>query len=312
MNAHSMDLRERVAAAIDRKEGSQRQIAQRFAVSVSFVTRLLQHRKKTGRLEPTEHHAHRPYALDYADRTRLRTLVQEHPDATLEEYIAMGPFHCHPSTLWRTLRRMGMTRKRKTLHAAERDRPDVKAKRARYRSKARMTDAKRLVFLDETGLNTSMTTAYGWAQRGERVVGQVPISWSTTTLVAAIGLAGVAGAMSLPGAINTETFGTFVRDVLAPALHAGDLVVADNLKAHDSTEARQALRQVGAELWHLPPYSSDYNPIEEMWSKIKQRVRRAGARTREDLYRAITEALHGVTRKDIAGWFRHSGLYAFS
>jgi transposase len=312
MNAHSMDLRERVAAAVDRKEGSQRQIAKRFAVPLSFVVRLLQHRKKTGSLEPIQHHAHRPCALDYADRARLRTLVQEHPDATLEEYVAMGPFHCNPSTLWRTLRRMGMTRKRKTLHAAERDRPDVKAKRAHYRSKARMTDAKRLVFLDETGLNTSMTTRYGWAPRGERVEDDVPTSWSTTTLVAAINLDGVAGSQSLPGAMTSEKFGTFIRDVLAPALHEGDLVVADNLSAHNSVEARKALHQVKAKLWHLPPYSSDYNPIEEMWSKVKQCVRRAGARTREDLYRAITEALHGVTRQDIAGWFRHSGLYAFS
>jgi transposase len=311
MNAHSMDLRERVVAAIDRKEGSQRQVAKRFAVSLSFVVRLLQHRRETGSLEPTEHHAHRPYALDAADRVRLRGLVREHPDATLEEYVAMGSFDCDPSTLWRTLWRMGLTRKRKTLHASERDRPDVKAKRARYRSKARMTDAERLVFLDETGLTTSMTTAYGWAPRGERVVGKVPTAWATTTLVAAIDADGVAGAMVLPGAITYETFGTFVRDVLAPALHEGDLVVADNLRAHDSAEAREALCRVGAKLWHLPPYSSDYNPIEEMWSKIKQHVRRAGARTREDLYRAITEALHGVTRKDIAGWFRHSGLYAF-
>lgn len=312
MNAHSMDLRERVAAAVDRHEGSQREIARRFAVSSSFVVRLLQHRRETGGLEPTLHHAHRPYALDYAARWRLRQLVREHPDATLEQYVAMGRFDCDPSTLWRTLRRMGLTRKRKTLHASERDRPDVKAKRARYRSKARMTDASRLVFLDETGLTTTMTTAYGWAPRGERVEGKVPTSWSTTTLVAAIDLNGVAGAMAKPGAINRESFGTFVRDVLAPALHEGDLVVADNLKAHDSATAREALRRVGAELWHLPPYSSDYNPIEEMWSKVKQRVRRLGPRTREDLYRALAGALQRVTRNDIAGWFRHSGLYAFS
>jgi transposase len=175
-----------------------------------------------------------------------------------------------------------------------------------------MTDAKRLVFLDETGLNTSMTTAYGWAPRGARVEGRVPTSWSTTTLVAAIGLTGVAGSMTLPGALTCVTFGRFVREVLAPTLHTGDLVVADNLKAHDSAEAREALRAVGAKLWHLPPYSSDYNPIEEMWSKLKGRVRRAGARTREEPYRAITDALHRVTREDIAGWFRHSGLYAFS
>jgi transposase len=75
------------------------------------------------------------------------------------------------------------------------------------------------------------------------------------------------------------------------------MVVADNLSAHNPVEARKALHQVKAKLWHLPPYSSDYNPIEEMWSKVKQCVRRAGARTREDLYRAITEALHGVTRR---------------
>ena len=310
MKTHTMELRERVAAAVDGKEASQREVARRFGVSLSFVVRLLQHRRATGGLEPSPHGGGKPRALDYLARLRLRELVREHSDATLEEFARLGGFDCHPATISRALRRMGPTRKKKTPRAAERDRPDVKAKRARYRREAREMDAQRLYFLDETGLTTTMAAAYGWAHRGQRVVAAVPTSWTTTTLISAIGLDGVAASMALPGAIDEAAFGAFVRDVLAPRLPEGALVLADNLAAHDSATAREALRAVGAELLNLPPYSSDYNPIEEMWSKVKQAVRRAGARTRERLYEALAEALQAVTTDDIAGWFRHSGLYA--
>jgi len=310
MKAYSLDLRERVAAAVDGKQGSQRAIARRFGVSLSFVVRLLQHRRETGGLEPTVHHAHRPYALDAQARLKLRELVRKHPDATLEQYVEMGGFDCDPSTIWRTLRRMGLTRKKKTRRASERDRPDVRAKRTRFRGEARMMDAKRLYFLDETSLTTTMTTAYGWAPRGERVVESVPTSWTATTLISAIGLDGVAASMALPGALDERAFATFIEDVLAPALPDGAIVLADNLSAHNSATARAALRKAGAVLLNLPPYSSDYNPIEEMWSKLKQRIRRAKARTIAQLYDAMAEALQSITPKDIEGWFRHSGLYA--
>jgi transposase len=310
MNPISMDLRRRIAAAVDAEEGSQREIAERFGVSESSIFRLLQHRRKTGGLEPSPHGGGRSSSLDADDRGRLAELVGKQPDATLQKLKTFGGFDCTLTTVWRTLRRMGLTRKKKTLHASERDRPDVQRKRARYRRKVRKIEPKRLVFLDETGVATTMTPAYGWAPRGERAVGAIPKSWKSTTLIAAVALDGVFAPLAFPGALDATAFGVYVEEVPAPLLRPGDVVVFDNLSAHDDAAAAMAIKRAGAEILRLPPYSSDYNPIEEMWSKLKHRLRQAAARTTERLHQALADAFNQITTTDSAGWFRHSGLYA--
>lgn len=307
---YSSDLRERVVGAVDRGEGSQREIARRFGVSLSFVVRMLQRRRSSGGLEPRPHGGGAGFKLSVDDRIRLFGLVREHPDATLKRLKEMGGFDCTLTTLWRTLRRCGWTRKKKSLHADERDRPEVKGSRRKFRRKAKRLDAKRLIFLDETGVDASMTPTRGWAPRGRRVEGSAPKSWATTTVVSAIGLDGVRGSLAFPGAMDEPTFQTYVHDVLAPHLHPGDLVVMDNLRVHDSPAARAAIEKAGAREVRLPPYSPDYNPIEEMWSKLKALLRQAAARTTPALYQAIADALDHITTKDIRGWIQHSGLYA--
>jgi transposase len=299
-----------VVGAVDRGEGSQREIARRFGVSLSFVVRMLQRRRSGGGLEPKPHGGGAGFKLGVDDRIRLFGLVRKHPDATLEQIKGLGGFDCTLVTIWRTLRRYGWTRKRKSLHAAERDRPEVKEARRKFRRKARRLDARRLIFLDEAGIDTSMTPTRAWAPRGRRAEGSAPKSWSTTTVVSAMGLDGVRGSIAFAGAMDEPAFRTYVEDVLAPNLHPGDLVVMDNLRVHDSQAAEAAIERAGAREIRLPPYSPDYNPIEEMWSKIKGRLRRAAARTTPALHQALADALDQVTAKDIAGWFRHSGLYA--
>jgi transposase len=305
-----MDLRQRVVAAVDAKEGSQREIAERFGVSGSFIVRLLQHRRKTGGLEPSPHGGGRSPSLDADARRRLAAMVRKRPDATLQRLKTFGGFDCTLTTLWRSLRRMGLTRKKKTLRASERDRPDVQKKRARYRRKVRKIEPKRLVFLDETGLATTMTLGYGWAPRGERVVGAVPTTWKSTTLIAAVALDGAFAPLAFPGALDRTAFQVYVEEVLAPLLRPGDVVVFDNLTAHDDATAARAIKRAAAEVLRLPPYSSDYNPIEEMWSKLKHRLSQAAARTTERLHQALSDAFDHITTTDVAGWFRHSGLYA--
>lgn len=310
MKTHTMELRQRIVAAIDAKEGSQREIARRYGVSGSFIVRLLQHRRATGGLEPSPHGGGRSFALDADAQRRLAAMVDERPDATLQQLKDFGGFDCTLTTLWRTLRRMGLTRKKKTLHASERDRPDVQKKRARYRRKVRRIEPKRLVFLDETGIATTMTLGYGWGPRGERVVGAIPTTWKSTTLIAAVALDGAFAPLAFPGALDKTAFQVYVEEVLAPLLRPGDVVVFDNLAAHDDAAAALAIKRAGAEVLRLPPYSSDYNPIEEMWSKLKHRLRQAAARTTERLHQALSDAFEHITTTDVAGWFRHSGLYA--
>jgi transposase len=309
MGPYSIDLRERVAAAIDQGQ-SQRQVARLFGVSLSFVTRLIKRRRQEGTLAPKPHGGGRQPALDFRQWVRLARLISEQPDATLKQLKQRGGFTCTLTTLWRALRRFKLTFKKKTLHPSERNEPRVQAKRRRYRAKVGQIKPKRLVFVDETGVNTSMTRSHAWAPRGERAGGSVPTSWSATTVIAALGLDGVKAPLVFSGATDTTAFQEYVDQVLATELKPGDVVVFDNLKAHLAPGVEESIKKAKATVLPLPPYSSDYNPIEELWSKFKGKLRGIGARTKENLYQAVGEALDQVTVKDILGWFNHSGVYA--
>lgn len=310
MGPYSNDLRERVAAAVDHHEGSQRQIARRFRVSLSFIVRLLQRRREAGTLQPKPHGGGTPPALSPDDRQRLFALDREQPDATLEQLRQRGGFRCSLKTLWKALQQKGLTRKKKSLHADERDRPDVQKKRRSFRRKVKRIEPKRLVFVDETGVTTAMTPAYARAPRGQRAVGSAPASWETVTVIAALGLDGVRAPMAFPGSTDAAAFRTYVERVLVPELRAGDVVIFDNLKPHLASGVAEAIASAGATVLPLPPYSPDYTPIEEMYSKVKTYLRQAAARATSRLYDAVGEALRRVTTQDIVGWFQHAGLCA--
>src|SRR3954471_15597695 len=186
MRPYSTDLRERVAAAVDHGEGSQREIASRFRVSLSFIVRLLQRRRDADTLEPKPHGGGPPPVLGPDDHRRLDALIGEQPDATLEQLKRRGGFACSLKTLWLALRRRGPTLKKKSLHADERDRPDVRTKRRSFRRKVKRIEPERLVFVDETGVTTAMTPTHARAPRGERAYASAPGSWESVTLTAAL------------------------------------------------------------------------------------------------------------------------------
>lgn len=310
MNPYSMDLRERVAAAVDLHAGSQRQIARRFRVSLSFITRLLRTRRRTGSLAPKPHGGGHPPALDRAGRVRLRRLVRKQPDATLEELAGRVGVRCSRMAIFRTLRKLEITRKKKSLHAQERDTPRVRRKRRAFRKEVATLDPASLVFVDETGANTAMTRTYGRAPRGQRVKGSVPGHWKSVTLIAGLRLSGVVAPLAFEGATDTPAFEGYVAQALAPQLCPGEVVIWDNLKPHQAAEARRAVEGTGAILMALPPYSPDLTPIEEMWSKVKGGLRSAAARTTEAVYDAMGAALRAVCPEDILGWFKSCGLCA--
>lgn len=169
-------------------------------------------------------------------------------------------------------------------------------------------DPTRLVFLDESGTSTAMTRRYGRAPRGQRVDAAVPHGhWKVLTLTAAVRLGGVGGCLVLDGATDAMVFETYAERVLAPTLRPGDLVILDNLPAYKHGPATAAIRAAGAEVRFLPPYSPDLNPIEKMFSKVKEALRAAAARTVDGLVDAIGAALRAVTDRDISGWFRSCG-----
>lgn len=169
-------------------------------------------------------------------------------------------------------------------------------------------DLDRLVFLDESGAKTNMTPLHGRALRGERVVDHAPYGhWCTTTMIGAVGLRGVCAAMVVDAPTDAAVFETFIEQLLVPTLRSGDVVVMDNLAAHKGPAVREAIEAVGAEVLFLPPYSPDFNPIESMWSKVKQFLRRAATRTFDTLVAAIGDALRSVTLDDCRGFFTGCG-----
>jgi transposase len=153
-----------------------------------------------------------------------------------------------------------------------------------------------------------MTRLRGRALRGQRVVAAVPHGhWKTTTLIAALDSRGMRCAMVLDGAVNQLAFEAFVGNVLAPTLRPGDLVILDNLSSHKGPRVEQLIRAAQAELVYLPPYSPDFNPIENAFSKIKQTLRSLGLRVMAELWNAIQPVLDRITSSDAAGFFRHCG-----
>ncbi len=165
------------------------------------------------------------------------------------------------------------------------------------------------MFVDESGFNTSMTRLRARAPRGRRAYGKVPRNrGKNTTLIASITLEGGMGeSVAIEGATDAEVFEAYVERFLAPSLEEGRVVVLDGLGAHRTDRVRELVEAKGAELVFLPSYSPDLNPIEEAFSKIKQLVRKAGARTREALVETLARALAAVTLEDVAGWFAHAG-----
>jgi transposase len=154
----------------------------------------------------------------------------------------------------------------------------------------------------------SLTPLYARAPRGQRARGRVPRTRGpNTTLLAALTLQGRGPAVTLEGALDTLTFTAYVEQVLAPTLRPEDSVVLDNLSAHQSRRARQAVEARGAQLWFRPAYSPDFSPIEEAFAKQKARPRRAEARTREALEAALGQALEAITPQDARGLFGHCG-----
>jgi transposase len=193
---------------------------------------------------------------------------------------------------------------KKTLGATERD----EEARSAFRERLRGVDASRLVFVDESSTNVALTPRYGRAPKGWRAHGKAPRNWGkNVTLISSVTLSGLGPSMSIEGSSDTDSFGLYMREVLAPRLEAGQIVLMDNLSVHTSGWVRELIEERGCELWLLPSYSPDLNPIEEAFSKVKGLLRKAKARTLEALFGATAGALAAVSASDARGYFEHCG-----
>ena len=194
------------------------------------------------------------------------------------------------------------------MRAAEQDRPDVASKRRQWRGWQRFMDPARFVFLDETGTATNMTRRYGRSRCGTRLVAAVPHGhWRTTTFIAGLRQTGIVAPLVLDGPMTGTAFRAYVEQFLAPVLDPGDVVVLDNLAAHKVHGVRQAIAAAGASILYLPPYSPDLNPIEQLFAKLKTLLRKAAARTRDDLWSTIGRLLEICPLPECSNYLRHCG-----
>ena len=197
---------------------------------------------------------------------------------------------------------------KKTLHAAEQDRPDVAAARAKLKAEQPSLDAPRLVFIDETAVTTKMVRHYGRSPRGKRLVAKVPHGhWKTMTLVAGLRIDSLTAPYVVDGAMDGATFLAYVEQVVAPTLRKGDIVFMDNLRTHKVYGVRQAIEAVAATLRYLPAYSPDLNPIEQAFAKLKAALREGAARTVKALCKLIGKLVKAFAPEQCANYFRHAG-----
>jgi transposase len=197
---------------------------------------------------------------------------------------------------------------KKSLFAAEQDRPDVAWRRARWKKYQHRLDPRRLVFIDETWAKTNMTRRHGRCARGARLVAKMPHGrWRTLTFLAALRHDRIEAPCVIDGPINGLSFLAYVDQVLLPTLSAGDIVVMDNLGSHKRQAIRRLIRTAGAKLFFLPPYSPDLNPIEQAFAKLKTLLRKADERTIEATWRRIGALLDCFTPAECANYLINSG-----
>jgi transposase len=198
-----------------------------------------------------------------------------------------------------------MEPKKRSLGAAERDEFLRSTWRLLF---AEEVDARRLVFVDEMGANVSLSPLYAYSRKGERAFGSAPRNWGkNVTLLASITREGLGPCLAVEGSTTREVFETYLECVLAPTLKPGQMVLMDNLSAHKGGRVKEIIEGRGCELLYLPPYSPDFNPIEQAFSKVKGLMRRAEARTRQSLIEAMGLALSAVSTRDVRGFFGHCG-----
>ncbi|MEM9070129.1 MAG: IS630 family transposase [Myxococcota bacterium] len=201
-----------------------------------------------------------------------------------------------------------MDAQKKTPVAYEREREDVALRRREFTEQQPQLEAGRLIFVDESGFRLGSPPRHGWAPRGEDSPGrEVHGKWETITMIGAMALDGFRGFMTIDSGTSNDVFRAFVVHELVPNLRPGDIVVMDNLSAHKNVETRRLIENAGASVVYTPPYSPEFNPIEEAWAKLKDIIRRVQTRTRETFDAAVATALDQINQADILAWVRHAG-----
>jgi transposase len=306
---YSDDLRERVVAAIESGD-TREEVAELYNMALSTVGGFIKRKRETGSVSPDKFGGYKTFSLE-PHTDLVRELVAQQPDRTLAELrdrLAKEQVTVSQSAISRFLHHINLTFKKKSVHAAEQDRPDVAAARRALRKQQQTLDPKKLVFIDETAATTKMTRLYGRAAQGQRVVDKVPHGhWKTTTFICGLRYNRVTAPFVLDGPMDGPHFLAYVEQILAPTLKKGEIVFLDNVSTHKVDGVEEAIKARGARAVFLPAYSPDLNPIEQLFARLKSFLRKMKARTVEKLWNAIASFLKEVSEDECTAYLANSG-----
>lgn len=309
MQAYSAEMR-RDVLDMDREGMPTHEIAIELNVCKSWVRRVKQEYRETGKTAPATTRTKSRFTDEHADW--LRNQVDAQPDIYLRELrvLAIDELGREVSlmTLCRALKAVELTSKKKTLIAAEQEREDVASARHAWKQEQANIDPETLVFLDETWAKTNMTRTYGRSLIGTRLIESIPHArWETTTFLGAMRSSGFIAPLCVDGPINGAIFKGWVEQHLVRELKAGDIVVMDNLSSHKVAGVVEAIESAGAEVRYLPAYSPDLNPIELAFSKFKKLLRDGAERTSDKLWKLCGTVLDCFTEAECRNYLRHCG-----
>ncbi|MEG3439117.1 IS630 family transposase [Pannus brasiliensis CCIBt3594] len=310
MKFYPVEFRQKILDCYYNEPISQRQLAKRFRVALSFVQKLLKQSRETGDIRPRTHRCGRHLKLTQGQILSLGELIEENKDATLAELSELfrerTGIVLSVATVGRMAERLRMTREKKTLHPPEKETERVQKLRQEYWDKIRDVDEEKLISLDEAGSNLSMTRTHARSLKGTRAHGTRPLKKGrNVSTITAITKNKVLATANFLGAVTGIVFEAFMLRQVLPKLWKGAVITIDNCKIHFSEEVNQAVEEKGAKLIYLPPYSPDFAPIENFWSKIKSILRKLKPRTYRELDEALEKAFKQVSEKDLRNWFAH-------
>src|SRR5258706_3838256 len=305
---YSDDSRERVVAAIEAGH-SRVKVAELYNMALSTVGGFIKRKRETGSVSPDKFGGYKTFTLE-PHTDRVKELVAEQPDSTLAELqvrLAKEKVKVSQSGISRFLHHINLTFK-KSVQAAEQDRPDVAAARRALRKEQLPFDPKQLIFIDETAATTKMPRLYGRAPQGKRLVDKVPHGhWKTTTFICGLRYDGVTAPFVLDGPMDGLHFLAYVEQILARTLKKRQIVFLGNGSTPKVDRVDEAIAARGACAIFLPAYSPDLNPIEQLFARLKAFLRKMKARTVEQLWKAIASFLKGVSKEECKAYLANSG-----
>ena len=298
----SEDSKWRILRAVQRGERVT-EVAGIFGINRGSVYDIVNQYKETGSLEIRTSQRGRKPKLTKEQLEEIRQAVIENPDITLSEIKEKFDLPVTTECIRQKLHEMGFRRKKKSLYAQERERPDVVQRREEWEEEVK-TYEKKLVYLDESGVNTNLTRLYGRGQSDGRVTDKTPLNTpQNTTILSSIRLDGSCVYTTYLGGTTDRKIYGLSRKILFPTLKENDIIIMDNMRTHHADAVTEPAERLHIRILYLPPYNSDLNPIEKMWSEIKSILRKTKARTKEDLQKAVDYAFKKISVSDCEGCF---------